>query len=232
MIRAVAFDAVGTVITPTPSAPEVYAQVARSFGFHDDPATIYQRFCQAYFHEESHDQDSGWTTSLEREVERWQNIVQATLPGTPSDCFVQLYQHYARPEAWRVPDDLPTLLELLQSAGLRLALASNYDPRLRHVVRGHAALHPLEACQIISSEVGWRKPHPAFFQQVAEQLQLRPEAILFVGDDRTNDYDGAIAAGFSAVILDPRGRYLELPGRVASLHELGEQFRAGRLMGA
>ena len=62
----------------------------------------------------------------------------------------------------------------------------------------------------ISSEIGRRQPSHDFFNHVADELRLLPEQILFVGDDRTNDYDPAIAIGMHARLIDARRQHLAL----------------------
>ncbi|HEY2784845.1 MAG TPA: HAD-IA family hydrolase [Fimbriiglobus sp.] len=202
-IRAVAFDAVGTVILPDPSAPFVYANAARRYGIATSPSDVLTRFCTAYQLEEGSDRAAGWVTSEARERNRWQRIVAATLPGSPPECFAKLFEHFARPEAWRVPVDAAGVFASLAARGLKLGLASNYDSRLRSVLAGLPLLRPLAARVIVSADLGWRKPAREFFAAVADAMGEPPERIAFVGDDRTNDYDAAAAAGMFAVLLDP-----------------------------
>ncbi|HEV3344531.1 MAG TPA: HAD family hydrolase, partial [Pirellulales bacterium] len=57
----------------------------------------------------------------------------------------------------------------------------------------------------VSSELGVRKPSPDFFSQIAKALHVAAERILLVGDDRSNDYLAARAAGWQAVFLDRDG---------------------------
>jgi len=101
-------------------------------------------------------------------------------------------------------------------------MASNFDRRLRSVVAGVPALAPLQHL-IISSEVGWRKPAPQFFQALCRVIGLPPENILYVGDDPTNDYQGAVAAGLESILFDPHGEHPEIPRRIASLTDLLSQ---------
>ena len=54
---------------------------------------------------------------------------------------------------------------------------------------------------VISAEIGWRKPSPHFFAAVARAVTCDVSSILFVGDDRANDYDAAIAAGMRAMLI-------------------------------
>ena len=221
-IRAVFFDAVGTVLHPTPGAPVIYAEAAARYGLPADPGVILDRFREAFRLEEAADERAGWATSEEREVARWRAIVRATLPGAPDECFDELYHHFARPEAWRVPDDAPALFDHLTGRGLRSGLASNYDSRLESVLAGRPELAPLADRVVISSRVGVRKPGAGFFERLTELAGCRPGEVVLVGDDYENDYLGATAAGMRAVLLDPKGRHPDVPERVASLRELSE----------
>jgi putative hydrolase of the HAD superfamily len=207
-ILAVAFDAVGTLIHPDPPAAEVYASVARRFGSGLDLGEIRRRFGAAFAEQEGVDTLNGLVTSEERERRRWRDIVAQVLDDVadPAGCFAELYAHFGCPDAWRVDDGAADILHRLQAAGYAIAMASNYDHRLRGVVAGLDALSAVDRL-VISSEIGWRKPARGFFAHLAAALELPPHAVLYVGDDLTNDYEGAREAGLQAVLFDPRGRH-------------------------
>jgi putative hydrolase of the HAD superfamily len=136
----------------------------------------------------------------------------------PDACFAALFEHFAQPHAWALEPDAAAVLPELTQRGFVLGMASNYDRRLRNVVAGLAPLGPVRHL-VISSEVGWRKPAPAFFAALCRGVGLGPEQIMLVGDDVENDYEGASAAGLKAVLFDPRGRRRDLV-RVERLGEL------------
>ena len=128
-------------------------------------------------------------------------------------------EHFARPDAWVCDERLAPLCERLASLGYMTGLASNYDHRLRSVAAG---LEPLRKMNhlVISSEVGWRKPAPQFFEAVCRTVNLPADAILFIGDDRQNDFDGATRAGLPALLLDPQGKHADLgPRRISRLEQ-------------
>ena len=50
---------------------------------------------------------------------------------------------------------------------------------------------------MFSSEVGWRKPHPAIFERALEALDVAPERAIFVGDKLSTDVAGASALGMT-----------------------------------
>jgi putative hydrolase of the HAD superfamily len=205
-VHALFFDAVGTLIHPEPSAAAVYAAVARSLGSRLTAVQIAARFRIAFAREEAFDLANGLRTSEEREQRRWRHVVAEVLPDVCDGerCFEELFAHFARPDAWRLDPGAAAVLAELERRGYVLGLASNYDGRLRAVVAGLPALRPLQHL-VISSEVGWRKPAPEFFAALCKHTGLGPGEVLFVGDDRVNDYDGATAAGLRAVLVGADG---------------------------
>jgi putative hydrolase of the HAD superfamily len=202
-VRAVFFDAVGTLIHPEPLAPVVYASVGRRFGSRLGVETIMKRFRAAFHREDLIDRAYGWRTSEAREITRWRYIVSTVLDDVfdAESCFRELFEHFSRPKSWRC-DPLADILPTLAAHGYMQGIASNYDERLRPVVAGLPELHPLKEL-VISAEVGWRKPAPRFFAALCKRISSRPEQVLLVGDDRENDFEGARAAGLHAILLDP-----------------------------
>jgi putative hydrolase of the HAD superfamily len=224
-VRAIVFDAVGTVIHPDPPAPIIYAEVGRRYGSRLTPAIIGKRFSTAFAQEEALDRVQGWRTSESREVERWRRIVTTVLDDvTDADaCFQALFEHFGRPQAWICAADAGATIAELTKRGFILGMASNYDRRLHSVVAGFVALQPLQH-RIISSEVGWRKPAPEFFASLRRVVGLSGEEILYVGDDWANDYQGARTAGLQAVLLDPREK--QPSSAIPRIQRLGDLLRA------
>jgi putative hydrolase of the HAD superfamily len=50
---------------------------------------------------------------------------------------------------------------------------------------------------VFSSEVGWRKPHPAIFERALDALGVAAGEALFVGDKLATDVAGAAALGMA-----------------------------------
>jgi putative hydrolase of the HAD superfamily len=219
-VRAVVLDAVGTLIVPEPPAPRVYAAVGGRYGSRLAPEVIAQRFAAAFRWQEAVDRAAGFRTSEPRELERWRYIVATVLDDVsdPEACFRELFEHFSRPDAWRCDPDAEAVLRELAGRGYTLAMASNYDRRLRRVAAGKPELQLLRHL-VISSEVGWRKPAAGFFEALCRSLGHPADQILHVGDDPANDYEGAHAAGLHALLFDPNG---EAPTGVDRIRHLRE----------
>jgi putative hydrolase of the HAD superfamily len=204
-VRWILFDAVGTLLYPDPPVAEVYHAIARQFGSQLGPSEIRERFVAQLATEFSRgDTLRGPPTSESGEYQRWRRIVAAVLhdlPNAGGQPFELLWRHFAQPSSWQLFADVPRTLATLDRRGFRLGIASNFDGRLHAIVR---ALPELAVSQrtFVSSEIGFSKPDPRFFAAVTAQLAARPEQILLVGDDRRNDFEGAIAAGWQAVLIE------------------------------
>jgi putative hydrolase of the HAD superfamily len=200
-VRAVVFDAVGTLIHAEPGAARVYAEVGRRRGHPCDDAQIERRFKEAFRRQEAVDRERLWATSEAREWQRWREIVAEVFgPDDAEACFAELYAHFARPDAWRVAAGAAEAIGSLRGRGWRVALASNLDARLHGIVAGLPALRELDAV-IVSSEVGVRKPGRAFFEAIETRLGIPAAHIAFVGDDPVNDAQGAADAGMISILL-------------------------------
>jgi putative hydrolase of the HAD superfamily len=220
-IRAVFFDAVGTLIHPEPPAADVYAAAARGHGSRLTPHDIRDRFRQAFRRQDDVDRQHEWRTSEQREIDRWRSIVFEVLDDVVDreDCFRELYEHFARPASWRCDGADGQLVAELASHGYLVGLASNFDERLRRVAAGVAELAAIRHL-VISAEVSWRKPSRRFFEAMCRTVGLSPAEVLYVGDDRENDLVGALAAGCRAALLDPVGQQLLGSSSIKALTEL------------
>jgi putative hydrolase of the HAD superfamily len=204
-----------------------YQQAAHSLGLRIDEEQIRGRFREAFARQEEFDRLHGRTTSPQREIERWREIVAevfreaAPSPELREQLFAQLWRHFARPESWRVAPEAAACWEALTARGLIVAIASNFDDRLVEIARQIAPLNRADRL-FISARIGHRKPAAEFFRFIERDLALAPGDLLSVGDDPENDYEGAKSAGWQAILVDRRSQaslatiasLSELPGRI------------------
>jgi putative hydrolase of the HAD superfamily len=226
-LGGIVLDAVGTLIDPDPPVAEVYAEAARRQGVQLDRALVKARFHQYFRNDEVDEMQGPMVTDEPSEFRRWRRIVTNVIPEVPHPdrAFFELWDHFGRPEAWRAFPDVAPALARLAARGTPVRIASNFDARLRAVVGGLPELAPFASPLVISSEVGFRKPHPAFYHAACSSLGLPAERVLCVGDDLENDVLGARQAGLKGVLLDRHGHRSEvspsLPDLTALVRLLG-----------
>jgi putative hydrolase of the HAD superfamily len=227
MTSWVVFDAVGTLLTPSPSVAGAYHQVGRSLGSRLDVAEVGKRFREFFAHSETAcflPERQGRTSEPE-ERDRWRWIVARVLDDVDDQpaCFERLWDHFADPAVWRMYDDVPEIISRLTAANIRLAVASNFDARLHPLCAAFPPLRQL-AVRLVSSEVGYRKPAVGFYEAVIVACGVPAESILMVGDDWLGDVVAARQAGMQAVWLDRRGTGAH-PHGITSLRDLAAASR-------
>jgi putative hydrolase of the HAD superfamily len=116
------------------------------------------------------------------------------------------------------PDVLPVLHELKRS-GLRLAVISNWHRGLDLFCR-EMNLSGLMDVIIASADIGIEKPDSRIFSEAVRQLGIKPDRIVHIGDLPQDDFDGAVAAGFKAILMDRLNKYHTHANKIASFLEL------------
>jgi putative hydrolase of the HAD superfamily len=198
-IRAITFDVGGTLIEPWPSVGHLYAEVAAGHGYPTlAPTILNRRFAEAW-------QARG---DFAHSQAAWESLVDATFAGLvdrrPSDSFfLDIYARFAEPGAWRIFDDVIPTLEELASRGIPLAAISNWDERLRPLLKGLNLEGYFEAI-LVSCELYFTKPSNVIFEHALRKLGLPAGEVLHVGDGRLEDLNGARAAGLQARLIDRR----------------------------
>ena len=189
-IRAVTFDAGGTLIEPWPSVGAIYAEVAAEFAVSCEPSQLDDRFRQAWRARRAF----GYTK------EEWFEVVRQTFLRScdvSRELFDAIYERFAREHAWLVYEDVIPTLQELAAAGIKLAVISNWDERLGPLLKKLG----LDAyfCEIVvSSALGMHKPDPRIFHNALDRLGEKPENVIHIGDSEREDIEGARAAGLQA----------------------------------
>ncbi len=120
----------------------------------------------------------------------------------------------------RVLEGAPQAVAGVRALGLRAACVSNSDGRAEHHLVTCGVRDGLEFV-VDSQVVGVEKPDPRIFAIALERMGVAADRALYVGDIRSVDEAGALAAGLSVVILDPFGDYVPADRRsIASIDRL------------
>lgn len=204
-IRCVAFDAVGTLIYPEPSVSKVYWNTGQRFGSQQTLDQVRTRF-QQVFQDMAAGVRGDYSTSEIEEKERWRQIVGQVLFDVQDQeaCFAALHAHFGQPAAWRTFPDVAETLRELDSRGVEVLVASNFDERLHPLCDELPDLRPLRK-RVVSASIGWHKPSVNFYTRLVEIAGCAAEQILMVGDDLENDVVAARDSGLQAVWINRDG---------------------------
>jgi REG-2-like HAD superfamily hydrolase len=164
------------------------------------------------------------------EAEFWSlflNRVRSRLDGgeVSADAFARLALHFRDARSWRIYPDVLSTLDELARRGIALGIVSNWDSHLPKLLDG-LDLSRRFATVAVSAIEETGKPHPEIFRRACERLGVAPERALHVGDSLREDYEGAKAAGLSALLLDREGRHPAIPDRIESLDGVLQRLEA------
>ncbi len=213
-IQALTFDVGGTLIQPWPSVGHLYAEVGAEHGWKAlSPQKLNRSFAAAWRARKNFQHTrSDWADLVDRTFREFCD------PPPSRTFFRAIYDRFAETNAWRIHDDALDALDALASRDVPLSIISNWDERLRPLLRRLRLDRYFESI-IVSCEVGFTKPSPVIFEHAAKKIGVLPGQILHVGDSLTDDVGGARAAGFQAVLVD-RDADSQSDGRILSLRDL------------
>ena len=194
-VAAITFDVGGTLIEPWPSVGHVYAEVAARHGVKAEPEELTHRFVDAW----NRNENFNYTK------DDWAALVDDTFVGLtttlPSQSFFdELYLRFAEPDCWHVYEDVIPTLTALRERGVRMAVISNWDVRLRPLLKALNLADWFEGIHV-SSEIGITKPDSRIFQTAINSFGLSASHILHVGDAEIEDYRGAQSSGMQSCWL-------------------------------
>jgi putative hydrolase of the HAD superfamily len=204
-IKAIFFDAVGTLFYLTRTVGYHYALVGSEIGLKLDADKLDRAFVSAWNQMPSRAAIDGPRDNDDKDW--WRQLVNLVLDQVaPSlgeidrDNFFEIaYQHFAEAGVWELYPEVPDVLRELQPR-FQLAVISNFDGRLRFILE-HLGISKFFAHIFISSEIGADKPDPEIFRRALKLIYLKPNEVLHVGDDRKRDWEAASAAGLSVFRL-------------------------------
>jgi putative hydrolase of the HAD superfamily len=205
-IKAIFFDAVGTLFYLTRTVGDHYALVSGEIGLKLDPQKLDRAFHAAWKQMPQRaavdgpreNDDKGWWREL---VGLVLDQVAPSLSEFDRDNFFEVaYEHFAEAGVWELYPEVLAVLEQLHPR-FQLAVISNFDGRLRFILQ-HLGISKFFTNIFVSSELGADKPDPEIYRRAIKLMDLNPSEVLHVGDDSERDWDAASAAGLSVFRLD------------------------------
>jgi putative hydrolase of the HAD superfamily len=206
MIKAISFDAVGTLFYLTQTVGNHYALVGSEVGLTLDARQLDCAFYMAWKQMPRRtaidgprpNDDKDWWCEL---VNLVLDQVASSLSEFDRDNFFEIaYEHFAEAGVWELYPEVVDVLENLRPR-FQLAVISNFDGRLRFIL-GHIGISKYFPHVFVSSEIGADKPDREIFRRALKLMNLKPSEVLHVGDDHERDWKAASEAGLSIFRLD------------------------------
>ena len=227
-IKAIFFDAVGTLFDVKGSVGHVYVTYAKKYGI-PDTVEMVTSLNRAF--KETMKTMPAPIFSVERpeklkQCERlwWFDVVHAVFYRVGmfegfDDFFDEVFEAFGQAAHWELFPETLEVLTKLKERGFELGIISNFDSRFYQVIRALEIYQYFDSVTI-SSLAGAAKPASKIFSYALEQHMLNPDEALHVGDHRIEDFEGAKQAGLPAVLIDRSGAALYDNQTLSSLASL------------
>jgi putative hydrolase of the HAD superfamily len=215
VIRAILFDAAGTLFHLTKTVGDHYAYVGREVGLELDAQKLERAFHAAWqqmprrpaIDDPRKNDDKGWWRELVGHV--FDQVAPSVSEFDRDNFFEVAYEHFAEAGVWELYPEVPEVLKQLRPR-FQLAVISNFDGRLRLILQ-HLGISKFFSQVFISSELGADKPDLEIFRRALKIMHLNGDEVLHVGDDPERDWKAAAAAGLLVFRLDrPRNSLRDL----------------------
>ncbi len=116
------------------------------------------------------------------------------------------------------PSTKKVLIEL-RKRGYKLAIVSNNNNFCEDVIY-RLKLEKLVDVIILSHKVGLRKPDPKIYKKCIQELNVKMNEGVFVGDDLEKDVLIPKSLGMKSILFDPKKQHKEFTERIVDLKEL------------
>jgi putative hydrolase of the HAD superfamily len=212
-IRAILFDAAGTLIYLPRGVGWHYREIAGRHGLEMEEKRLAMAFREAF--KAAAPRVSTGVSRPDDDKLWWRALVRRVVTGCGAEpeeavferMFEELYAHFAEPGVWALYPEADAVLEALHGR-YRLGVVSNFDRRLYPVLEGLGVRSYFEAI-VISSELGADKPDGRVFAAALSKLGAAPGEAVHVGDDPEQDWQAAENAGLHLYRVERPGRGLE-----------------------
>jgi putative hydrolase of the HAD superfamily len=204
VIKAVFFDVDFTLIYPGPTfQAEGYQRACAAHGIDVDPlkfdaATAASSFILDDVEEQiyNHDLFIHYTASIiEHMGGRGPKVIEVASA---------IYDQWSVNHHFEMYDDVAPVMEELQKRGLTVGVISN-SHRSLDAFREHFLLANIISVSVSGAVHGYMKPHRSIFDVALERSNTTAAETVMVGDSVKHDIEGALNAGWRAVLLRRSG---------------------------
>jgi putative hydrolase of the HAD superfamily len=238
LIRAVFFDAAGTLFEPREPIGRTYSRLARDFGLDAPEDAVAACFRRAFGAAPGLAFGPGFRPDELRRLERewWRRRVGETFApiGKFADFeayFDALFSYFANPVHWIADLEAAPTLQRLKGDGLKLGVISNFDHRLYRILDGLDLTRHFDSITI-SSEAGYAKPRREVYDAALTRAGVPAHDAIHVGDSEHLDLAPAAALGMAAVLIDRENAQAapSITGRTARISSLASVPQVARVL--
>jgi len=204
MIKAVVFDAYGTLISTGTGSVDAAQKILDLHGSELSAKAFYADWKR--YHRTHMDELTGFVTEETlfcRDLEAL--YVQYSLPGNAAEDVRFMLDTLGNRTAF--PESKAVIEQLKPAFTVCIGSTTDTEPLLRDLARAGITVDHI----FTSEDLRVYKPQKAFYEAILSALALPPEEVLFVGDSLTDDVLGPARAGMKTCWVNRKGQPAPTP---------------------
>jgi len=206
MIKAITFDYWNTLISDRDEYLRTNARIDYCYNVIKKYKEVSYKDVKGAFLETGKISASFWknhyrTFSTEERLETILGILNVSIPEKE---FIDIIDYFRNITLINLPHSVDNVDEIIpylsKSYKLGVICDTGYSPGLilRKVLEKKKLLKYFSSLNF-SNEVGFAKPHPKIFEKAANELNVKNDKIVHIGDIYRTDIEGALNCGFYAI---------------------------------
>ncbi|EJS44238.1 YMR130W [Saccharomyces arboricola H-6] len=219
----VTFDAYNTLYATKLPVMEQYCIVGRKYGIEASPLTLTKNFPNVFKKLKEDYPQYGKFSNIEPE-EWWSILIRNVFAPieVPDEMISEILMRFEGFDSYFVYPDLIKFLNNLKSRypNIILGIISNTDPIFYKLLKNIGLYEIFSNNIYLSYELNLTKPDRAIFQHALDDIVHKhpnllkmyskeeiPQHCFHIGDELKNDLEGAVAAGWTGILLDRNDKY-------------------------
>ena len=208
MKRAIIFDVYGTLISAGNGSVTVAGEILKKINVDMEPKIFYKKWKE--FHKQQMNEMQEFVTE---EVVFEKNLKMLyefyNLKGNYKEDVKIMIDTLDKRKAFDETNEV--LNKLSEKYKIYVGSTTNTEPLMTNIKNNNMKFDGIYTSESLKEY----KPHKAFYTKILDDIKLKVEEVVFVGDSLVEDVKGPQSVGIYSVLLDRKGKYTEEEKNVA-----------------
>lgn len=202
MKKAIIFDAYGTLISTGNGSVIAAGEILEKINVKMDAKVFYKKWKE--FHKKQMDEMQEFITEekiFENDLKMLYDFYN--LKGNYKEDVKIMLNTLGKRKVFEETNDV--LKELSKKYKIYIGSTTDTEPLLSDVKNNNIKLDGIYTSEILKTY----KPQKNFYTQILEDIELKSDDVVFVGDSLIDDVKGPQSVGIDSVLLDRKGKYTD-----------------------
>ncbi len=208
MKKAIIFDAYGTLISTGNGSVTAAGEILKKINVDMDPKVFYKKWKE--FHKKQMNEMTEFVTEevvFENDLKMLYEFYN--LKGNYKEDIKIMLDTLDKRSAFDETNEV--LNKLSKKYKIYIGSTTDTEPLMANMKNNNIKVDGIYTSESLKEY----KPHKSFYTKILDDIKLKAEDVVFVGDSLSEDVKGPQSVGIYSVLLDRKGKYTEEEKNVA-----------------